>query len=230
MLLREGYVDGLNLSHHIQLRAGMRGVRALLYRPPPRQLLFDPDVLATVDLEDPPDPDSIFGFLSPELLKGSEVRLAVNPGRNRFFETAYVGERADGCLLGYVAQVGEEGKGSGVSRYAFFVADPDHPSPWHEEQAAGLPALNPSAAKETTGKLPETGGEAVSVKIQRVPMPDGSLYLRAATKNLVVMAHEAKPTKSLEDRVMLALRVLYEQRPKPKLYDSAREVVDKKLQ
>jgi hypothetical protein len=221
-LFAQGYEDGLNLSHHIQLRTGMRGVRALLYRPPPREVLFDPEVLATVDLEDPPDPDAVFGFLSPAVLTGAEIRVAVDPGRNRNFATAYASNRrADGCLLGYVAEVGAPGEPAGRSRYALFVADPDNDSPWIEEQADGLRALSPATVEEKDTVLPVTGREQVPVKTLRVPLGDGSVFLRAATDRLVVLAQETKPTKNLEERVLLALRVLYVQNPKPKLYDAA---------
>ena len=54
-------------------------------------------MLATVDLEDPPDPDSVFGFLVPYELKGMGIRLAVNPGKGRFIKKAYepVGVRVE---------------------------------------------------------------------------------------------------------------------------------------
>ena len=55
-----------------------------------------------------------------------------------------------------------------------------------------------------------------------VKMDDGSLYVRAETAGLVVLAHESKPTANLEQRVLLALRALYIVKPKAKLYDAAK--------
>jgi hypothetical protein len=229
-LSESGYEDGLDLLHHLQLKAGPRGVRACLYRSPPRVLFFQPELLSAVDLEDPPDPDSIFGFLSPELLQGSEVRLAVNPGSSRFFEGAYEsGVRADGCLIGYVAEVGGNRDPNGESRYAFFVADPDRPGEWSSAQASSLKAMNPATAAEKDAALPLA--ESVKAKVITVKMDEGSLYVRAETHGLVVLAHESKPTPNLEERVMLALRALYQRRPKPNLYAAAKakaaETIDK---
>ena len=135
-LLEHGYRDGLDLMHHLALKSGPRGIRAVLYRPPPRQLVFQPKILATVELDDPPEPDSIFGFLSPEILKGREILRATFPGHGRYFESACQPRRTKGCLIGYVATVGDEGSKDGQSRYAFFVADPDKPSPWVGRPAA----------------------------------------------------------------------------------------------
>jgi len=221
LLSNSGYVDGLNMCHHLQLAAGSRGVRACLYRPPPRVLLFQPDLLKTVDLEDPPDPDSIFGFLSPEVLKGQDVRLAVNPGSSRLFEGAYEGGgREPGCLIGYVANVGGTGDPNGECRYAFFVANPDAPGEWSAAQAASLMAMNPAGAAERNVPLPKA--ENVKAKVVTVKMDDGSLYVRAETGGLVVLAHESKPTSNLEERVLMALRGLYIGKPKPKLYEEAK--------
>ncbi len=221
LLSNSGYVDGLNMCHHLQLVAGSRGVRACLYRPPPRLLLFQPELLKTVDLEDPPDPDSIFGFLSPEVLKGHDVRLAVNPGSSRLFDGAYEGGvREPGCLIGYVAEVGGSGDPNGECRYAFFVADPDAPGEWSGAQAASLKAMNPAGAAEKEAPLPKA--ENVKAKVVTVKMDDGSLYVRAETSGLVVLAHESKPTSNLEQRVLLALRALYICKPKPKLYGEAK--------
>ncbi len=220
-LSQTGYNDGLNLCHHIQLAAGSRGVRACLYRPPPRVLLFQPEVLKTVDLEDPPDPDSIFGFLSPDALTGHDVRLAVNPGSGRLFEGAYEsGARADGCLIGYVAEVGAAGDPQGESRYAFFVANPDSPGDWSSAQASSLKGMNPAGAAEKETPLPLI--DNVKAKVITVKMDDGSLYVRAETGGLVVLGHESKPTPILEERVIDALRALYLRKPKPKLYDEAK--------
>jgi hypothetical protein len=163
ILFDNGYGDGLSLLHHLFLKAGARGVRAVLYRPPPRLLLFQPAILGTVDLDDPPDPDSIFGFLSPEILKGTEVRLAVNPGGGRRFRGAWrFGRRANGCLLGYVAHV------DGMGDYAFFIADPDRPGRWSEEQAKSLEAIHAAGTKKTRANLPLMKGRAVKADLLRV--------------------------------------------------------------
>jgi hypothetical protein len=228
-LSETGYEDGLDLLHHLQLKAGPRGVRACLYRPPPRILFFQPELLSSVELEDPPDPDSIFGFLSPELLQGSEVRLAVNPGSGRLFEGAYEsGIRAEGCLIGYVAEVGGNRDANGESRYAFFVADPDGAGEWSSAQASSLKAMNPAAAAEKEAPLPLADG--VKAKVITVKMDDESLYVRAETGGLVVLAHESKPTPNLEERVMLALRALYQRRPKPNLYAAAKAKATESLE
>ena len=221
-LMALGYVDGLDLMHQISLRAGARGIRAILYRPPPMPLLFQPDILGTVDLDDPPDPDSVFGFLSPEILKGMEVRLAVNPGHGRYFDSAYrTGIRQEGCLLGYVAEVGSDTGPYGTSRYAFWVSDPDHPASWRHDQAASLKALNPAAAKEKQVSTTSVRGHPIKATVIHVPLDDGSLYVRAEAEGLVVLAHESKPTKNLEERVVLALRSLWLRKPQPKVYDAA---------
>lgn len=220
-LSQTGYNDGLNLLHHLQVAAGARGVRACLYRQPPRVLLFQPDILKTVDLEDPPDPDSIFGFLSPDALTGHDVRLAVNPGSGRLFEGAYEsGARADGCLIGYVAEVGSAGDPNGESRYAFFVANPDAPGEWSGAQASSLKGMNPPGAVEKDVPLPRA--DNVTAKVITVKMDDGSLYVRAEAGGVVVLAHESRPTPILEERVTKALRALYIGKPKAKLYDEAK--------
>ncbi|HEX5135875.1 MAG TPA: hypothetical protein VFY93_02805 [Planctomycetota bacterium] len=218
-LSEKGYSDGLDLLHHLQLKAGPGGVRACLYRMPPRILLFQPELLAAVDLEDPPDPDSILGFLYPEVLKGQEVRLAVNPGPGRLFEGAYQNDfRAPGCLIGYVAEVGAAGDPQGECRYAFFVADPDNAGDWSATQAASLKGLNPAGVTEKQEPLPFAGVKATVVSVK---MEDGGLYVRGEAGGLVVLAHEAKPTPALEDRVVIALDALYQVRPKPRLYAEA---------
>ncbi len=219
-LSQSGYSDGLDLLHHLQLKAGPGGVRACLYRPPPRLLLFQPELLATVDLEDPPDPDSILGFLYPDVLKGKEVRLAVNPGSGRLFEGAYEsGFRAPGCLIGYVAEVGAASDPQGESRYAFFVSDPDEQGDWSSAQASSLKAMNPSGVAEK--QMPLEYVEGVKATVVTVKMEDGSLYVRGEAHGLVVLAHEAKPTPNLEERVVIALSALYERRPAPNLYADA---------
>jgi len=218
ILFDNGYGDSLTLLHHLFLKAGARGVRAVLYRPPPRLLLFQPGILGSVELDDPPDPDSILGFLSPEILKGHEVHLAVNPGAGRHFRSAWrSGARAKGCLIGYVAHV------AGAGDYAFFVADPDRPGHWSEKQAQSLERIHPKGVKKTLARLPLMKGKGVMASLLRVRTGDRGLYVRAETDGLVVLAYEQKPTKTLADRVLAALRVLYLRRPKPRLYDAALE-------
>ena len=218
ILSKNGYVDGLNLMHHLQLKAGSRGVRGVLYRPPPRQLLFQPEILATIALDDPPDPDSIFGFLSPAILAAKGVRRACNPGAGRYFEGAYrVPTRVHGCLIGYAAQIGS---GQGTARYAFFVAHPDNGGSWAAEQAQSLKGINPAGTKERQVTLPLMKN-GVKADVITVEAEDGSRYVRAEARGLVVIAHEGKPTSNLEKRVVLALRSLYIRRPTPRLYDEA---------
>ena len=154
-----GYQDGLDLLHQLTFGVGPLGVRGVLYRPPPRVLLFQPKLLAEVKLDDPPNPDSIFGFLAPELPEGSDVLLAVGPGANRFFKRAYVapgGFRVKGCLIGYTAEADSETYG--YSRYSFFVADPDDGGTWAKEQAESLKLLG--GPKEKTAKLKIAGKTA----------------------------------------------------------------------
>ena len=89
LILQEfGYQDGLDVLHHLTMKGGKRAVRAILYRPPPRVLLFQPALLAQCKLDDPPEADSILGFLSPAALKGGDIYLAANPGKHRYFGTA----------------------------------------------------------------------------------------------------------------------------------------------
>ena len=224
ILFDNGYGDSLTLLHHLFLKAGARGIRAVLYRPPPRLLLFQPAILGAIELDDPPDPDSIFGFLSPEILKGTEVHLAVDPGAGRYFRGAWrSGARRSGCLIGYVAHV--EG-----GDYAFFVADPDRPGSWSEEQAHALEALHPPGAKKTRAKLPLMKGPGGQASLVRVRTADRGLYVRAETNGLVVLAYEPNPTENLTDRVLAALRVLCLKRPKAKLYDRALQEAKAKLE
>ena len=222
ILSTHGYRDGLNLLHHLFLKAGPRGVRAALYRPPPRVLLFQPELLGAVELDDPPDPDSILGFLSPEILSGSEVRLAVNPGAGRYFRgAARAGVRARDCLIGYTAEVGDRSAPHGLGRYSFFVADPDGPASWVEAQASSLKTLDSDGTREKRPALPLRKGKAVRANQITVKTADGGAYAYAEARGLVVLAYESKPTKNLADRVLRALRVLYLKRPKEKLYEKA---------
>lgn len=216
ILFDNGYDDGLTLLHHLFLKAGARGVRAALYRPPPRLLLFMPEILGSVELDDPPDPDSILGFLAPEILEGHEVHLAVDPGRDRYFLRAWrTHKRARGCLIGYAARV------AGAGDYAFYVADPDRPGRWSAEQAEALQALHPPGVKRTRARLPLMRGAGVKAYVLRVRTPDQGLYVRAEAQGLVVLAHEEQPTSNLVKRVLGALRVLYLKRPQAKLYEEA---------
>jgi hypothetical protein len=228
LLSQYGYQDGLDLLHKLSLKGGPRALRGILYRQPPRSLFFQPELLAAVDLDDPPEPDSVFAYLSPELPEGNEVRLAVNPGENRFFAKAYAtpgGPRT--CLVGYVAILGETGEDSGRGRYAFFVSDPDAPGTWSAEQVTSLKALYPTGASEKTKPLPMLKG--VEAKLLTIKAEDGSLYIRGEAAGLVVLAHESNPTKNLEERVLGALRVLHIKRPTPKLYDVPGAAAQKKL-
>ena len=221
ILSQHGYVDGIDLLNKLTLRAGPRGVRAILYRPPPRPLFFQPELLATVDLDDPPEPDAILGFLAPFLLKGGEVHLTVNPGPGRYFLSArsHPGSdvRAPGCLVGFAAEVGEDDGPNGAGRYAYYVADPDKPGKWSAEQAATLKALHPPGVKESRRLVP---GTKVKASLITVTSEDGE-YVRAESEGLVVIAHESKPTKYLEKRVLGALGYLYLYKPKPNVYRKA---------
>jgi len=71
--------------------------------------------------------------------------------------------------------------------------------------------------------------KGVQVKLLRVDAEDGSAYLRGEADGLVVLAHETKPTPTLEERVLLALRALYIKRPTPHLYDEAVKQARKRL-
>jgi len=149
------------------------------------------------------------------------VHLTVNPGPHRYFLNARQGRmrsRAPGCLIGYAAEVGSDDGPHGGARYALFVANPDKPGKWSEEQAATFKALNPAGVNESKKSVPETKAKAnvVTVKID-----DGSVYIRAESDGLVILAHESKPTKNLEERVLLALGYLHLYKPKAKIYAKA---------
>ncbi|MHC4135959.1 MAG: hypothetical protein ACYS0K_13345 [Planctomycetota bacterium] len=228
-LSASGYQDGVDMLNKLTMSAGPRGVRAVLYRQPPRVLFFQPELLAKVELSDPPEPDAVLGFLSPFFLEGGEVHLTVNPGPHRYFLNARQGRmraRAPGCLIGYAAEVGEDEGPHGAGRYSFFVADPDRPGKWAEEQTATLKALNPSGVKEAKRPIPETKKKA---KVTTVKAEDGSLYMRAESEGLVVMAHESKPTDHLEKRVLLALAYLHLYKPKPGIYAEMTAEAKKRL-
>jgi hypothetical protein len=230
ILSASGYQDGIDLLNKLTMSAGPRGVRAVLYRQPPRVLFFQPDLLAKVELSDPPEPDAVLGFLSPFFLKGGEVHLTVNPGPHRYFLNARQGRmraRAPGCLIGYAAEVGEDDGPYGAGRYSFFVADPDRPGKWSEEQVATLKALNPGGVKEGKRPVPNTNGKKAAVLTAK--SDDGSVYMRAESEGLVVMAHESKPTEHLEKRVLLALGYLYLYKPKPGIYSEMAAEARKRL-
>jgi hypothetical protein len=217
ILFDHGYQDGIDLLDKLMRKAGPRALRAVLYRPPPRALLFQPELLAKVDLDDPPDPDSAFAFLSPDGVQFGEVFLAVSPGKGRYFRraaTGTTGTRSNGCLLGYTAVVGGTGEPNGKSSYALFLADPDEPGSWSAEQVASLKQLG--KAREASRPLPRADG--VKATVLTVRPDDASLWVRAEADGLVVLAHETKPTPNLEKRVLLALRVLHIRRPRPQVY------------
>jgi len=227
ILMRFGYNDGLDISYHIAKAAGPRGIRAMLYRSPPRILLYQPNILATVELDDPPEPDSIFGYLAPvRKLAGGEIRRAVNPGKGRYFNSDR-GLRAEGCLLGYTAATGSTDSPTGVGRYSFFVADPDRDAPWIADVVEGVKEINLATTTEKTVTLPLTKG--VKARLITVKGDNGGLYVYAETRGLVVMAHETKPTDRLIDRVVGALRALYIKAPKKGIYDEAVKKAKKAL-
>ena len=231
ILSNSGYQHGLDLLSRLDRLAGPRAIRALLYRQPPREIFFQPVLMAKmVDFDDPPDPDSIFAFLSPDGVKFGEVHLAVWPGKNRFFGQAMPGpgrNRAPGCLIGYTAGVGDEDAPHGRGNYSFFVADPDKPGTWSKEQAASLRETEPSGLKEKKVALPMTDG--VKADLIRVKRSDGSVEMRAEVSGLVIFARETKPTPNLEQRVIYALRALYIRRPKPDIYKAAMEQAVKRI-
>ncbi|MHC4954735.1 MAG: hypothetical protein ACYTGZ_12690 [Planctomycetota bacterium] len=219
ILSNSGYQDGLDLLNRLDRKAGPRAIRALLYRQPPRELFFQPDLLAKLKLDDPPDPDSVFEFLSPDGVKFGEVHLAVNPGADRNFTQAMPGarrSRAAGCLIGYTAGHGDEDDKHGRVNYSFFVADPDKPGTWSTEQADAIKALEPAGTKIKKIELPMAKG--VKADVIDVKRTDGSRWVRAEVEGLVVLARETKPTSNLADRVIRALRVLYIRRPTKNLY------------
>ncbi len=224
ILSATGYQDGLNLLNQLSLKSGARSVRGVVYRPPPRVLFFQPEILGTVNVDAPPNPDDILGVLAPAVLDGGELFLATNPGTGRFFERARTGgsrSRAKGCLVGYYTELD-----GGRKRYGFFVADPDRPGNWIQDQADSLKELG--QLKSKTVPLPLQGGAKA-----RLIVVDGGegigRYVWAEAANLVVVAHEEKPTALLERRVLVALSSLYIKRPTPKLYDEALKKAKAKL-
>jgi len=182
-----GYQYGLDILNRLARRSGPRAIRGLLYRQPPRELFFNPDLMAEkVDFDDPPDPDSIFAFLSPDGVKFGELHLAVWPGKNRVFSNALPGRgrnRSPGCLIGYWAASGDEsGPMPGRANYAMFVADPDAPGTWSVEQAQSMRESDSGKVKEKKVALPMTDG--VKADIIRVERPDGAVELRCGSVSL----------------------------------------------
>ncbi|MHC4448852.1 MAG: hypothetical protein ACYS0E_01755 [Planctomycetota bacterium] len=222
ILFDNGYQDGIDLLNQLVRKAGPRALRAVLYRPPPRELLFQPELLAKVQLDDPPDPDSAFAFLSPDGVKFGEVLLAVSPGKGRYFRraaTGTTGRRAKGCLLGYTAVIGGIGEPNGKSSYSLFIADPDKSGNWSAQQVESLKQIAPKATRETRRDLPASKG--IQANVLTIRPKDQSLWIRAEVDGLVVLAHETKPTRTLEKRVLLTLRVLHIRRPRPSVYAEA---------
>jgi hypothetical protein len=224
ILSNSGYQHGLDILNRLDRLAGPRAIRALLYRQPPREVFFAPDLMAkNVDFDDPPDPDSIFTFLSPDGVKFGELHLAVWPGKNRFFSQARPGpgrNRAPGCLIGYTANVGDQDMGMpGRGNYSMFVADPDKPGTWSKEQSDSLLETDPGATKQKRTALPHADG--VKATVVTLTRKDGSIEMRAEVEGLVICARESKPTPNLEQRVLLALRALYIRRPKAGVYAAA---------
>jgi hypothetical protein len=213
-LFDHGYQDGLTLMHHLRLQGGIRAVRAALYRPPPRVLLFQPALLGKLDLDDPPEPDVILRAMHPGPLSADGIFLAMNPGRGRFFAAAIPGRNRE-CLLGYTAKSSEGANDGG--EYAFFVAHPDRPCTWVEEQAESLRALGES--KESRVPLPVL--KDATARLITAATKDGDFYVYAETGGLVVLMREATRTPLAEERALAALAALYIKRPKPKLYDEA---------
>ncbi|MGQ0614558.1 MAG: hypothetical protein ACT4PV_12555 [Planctomycetaceae bacterium] len=216
LLFESGYQDGLTLMHHIAMRGGMRAIRAILYRPPHRALLFQPDLLATVDFDDPPEPDAIFGCLHPGALDAEGIFLAVNPGAGRFFESASRG-RDFGCLIGYTTKATEGANGGG--NYSFFVADPARPGDWSSKQAQSLRELAAGKAQEKEVALPLLDG--VKASLIAVPLEGERFHLRAESVGLVIHMEEAQRSPRAEERILAALRALTIKRPKTGVYDEA---------
>ena len=86
---------------------------------------------------------------------------------------AYWRQQAEGCLLGYVAEA--DGPDGGMYRYAIFIADPDDPGHWSEDQANGLKNLEGGTASEKTVPLPLTRG--VKAKVLTVKGAAGGRYI-----------------------------------------------------
>jgi len=62
-----------------------------------------------------------------------------------------------------------------------------------------------------------------------VKAEDGSVYIRGDSGGLVVLAHESKPTKRMEKRVLSALTYLELNRPQKSIYAKAMIEAAKRL-
>ena len=225
LLFDHGYQDGLTCLYHLMLSGGMRSVRSVLYRIPHRMLLFSPDLLAGTDLDDPPEPDPIFEFLHPGPLDPEGILLATNPGPGRFFRSAIHG-KARGCLLGYTARA-TQGEYAG-SEYAFFVADPDAPGDWADQQLDSLRKLATGRGRIRERKHVLPLSRRTRVTITTVPVGEG-LYVHARHEGIVVLVRERKRTRSVEQRVLAALRALIIKRPTPGVFREARAKAEARL-
>ena len=157
------------------------------------------------------------------------MHLTVNPGPHRYFLNARQGSmrsRARGCLYGFACEVGDDDGPHGGARYSFFVADPDKPGKWSASQRATFMAINPSGVSTAKRKVPRTKATADVVTVKS---EDGDLYIRADSGGLVVMAHESKPTKNMEKRVLNALAYLELNRPQKDIYAKAMIEAAKRL-
>ena len=222
LLSRYGYQDGLTLLHHLSLKGGMYAVRSVLYRNPPRELLFQPDLQAAIETDVPPEPDDIFRMLHPGPLNQEGVLLATNPGKDRFFDNALHGH-AKGCLIGYVAHAKTGAYAD--AKYAFYVADPDRPGKWSRQQVESLKARNPGDVTESEHDLPYVKGVKATVVIAE--NKGGPRVLRAEADGLVVLMAEESRTPEARTRLLYALSALHFKRPKPDIYDAAIAAVRK---
>ncbi len=220
LLSRYGYQDGLTLLHHLSLKGGMYAVRSVLYRNPPRELLFLPEVQGAIETDVPPEPDDIFRMLHPGPLSQEGVLLATNPGKDRFFDNALNGH-AKGCLIGYMAHATSGAYAD--AKYAFYVTDPDRPGKWSEEQVESLKARNPGDVTESEHDLPYVKG--VKAKVLIAENKGGARVLRAEADGLVVLMAEESRTPQARTRLLYALSALYFKRPKPDLYKAVIEKV-----
>ena len=212
-LLSHVYRDGLTLMYHLMLQGGMRAVRSVLYRSPHRLLLFQPSVLASADLSDPPEPDAIFGLLHPGPLSNEGIRLATRPGPHRYFDGATQGHDRS-CLLGYVARA--TGGPFDGSQYAFFIADPDNPGTWARDQLETLEKQAKRKIRSKRLKLPLSKSRAT---LTIVPQ-HSQTYIHGEIPGVVVLVKIVKDKitssdiKRLQERVVYALRALQIKKPR----------------
>ncbi|MEE8107006.1 MAG: hypothetical protein V3T86_15835 [Planctomycetota bacterium] len=228
------YQDGLTLMYHLMLHGGMRAVRSVLYRRPARILLFQPEILATADLDDPPEPDAILGFLHTGPMDDEGILLATNPGSHRFFRGAMRGH-ARGCLTGYFAKAPAGHPTNG--HYSFFVANPEAKNAWIQEQRDSLMKLHTGKKlKPKTVTLPMTARkDKLKATLLTVTTPAETIVY-AEISGLIVMAKQITPkrdarnlVKRLEERVLLALRALYVKIPRTGVFDAARKTANAEL-